>query len=103
VGKMLPVVCRGELLSDSLLFIDSRSILGFRIRLLRLGSEQGGLRAYGFCWSQSSVIDQRAVFNFTPVPQGRTSPLGGMFTLSFTPSSTLYCLEEVRYEQRISP
>jgi hypothetical protein len=35
---------------------------------------------------------------------GEIYPLGGMFTPSFTPRvNTLYCLEEWRGEQRISP
>jgi hypothetical protein len=59
----------------------------------------------------------RAILNFTPGPQGWTLPLGvnlaprgeiwplrGMFTPSFTPGVTnLYCLEEWRGKQRISP
>jgi hypothetical protein len=37
-------------------------------------------------------------------PRGEICPLGGMFTPSFTPQGgTLYCLEESRGIQRISP
>jgi hypothetical protein len=61
---------------------------------------------------------QRAILNFTPGPQGWTSPLGvkltprgvmcplgGIFTPLFTPTKggTLYRLEEWMGEQRISP
>jgi hypothetical protein len=35
-------------------------------------------------------------------PRGKICPLGEMFTTSFAPRWTLYCLEEWRGEQRIS-
>jgi hypothetical protein len=39
-----------------------------------------------------------------PASGGDICPLGGMVTPSFTPGvNTLYCLEEWRGEQRISP
>jgi hypothetical protein len=64
-----------------------------------------------------SVKVLRGILNFTPGPQGRTSPLGvslvptgetcpqgGMFTPLFTQGvNTLDCLEEWRNEHRNSP
>jgi hypothetical protein len=48
----------------------------------------------------------RAILNFTPGPQGwNLSPRGNEYPFVHTPPgvNTLYCLEEWRVEQRISP
>jgi hypothetical protein len=38
----------------------------------------------GTIWN-NSVINQRAILNFTPGPRGELCPLGEIFTPSFTP------------------
>jgi hypothetical protein len=36
-------------------------------------------------------------------PRGELCPIGGIFTLSFTPRGEHYCLKELRGEQILSP
>jgi hypothetical protein len=76
------------------------------------GLDRGGILIQALSENNNKTWGQRAIFYFTPGPQGWTlplgmnlsprgeiCPLGGMFTLLFT----LYCLEECRGGQIISP